>query len=277
MYYNIIKRENFFSQDYIKHHLKYLQLDLHSFKLVSSNINSSNFWVLNIDSYFFSSFLGILFLCFFKFIINNNFNREFPSKLQIFIEIIVKFIQKNIDSIFVSKEKIIYPLSLTILSWIFLMNFMDLLPVDFLPLFFKLFFGINYLRVVPTSDINVTLAISFVVFSLIIYFKIKYHGFIYFIKRLILHPFNHFFFMFFNILLEIVTLLSIPMSLSLRLLGNIYSGELVFIMISGFIPWWMQWIVNIPWSIFHILIIFLQSFIFMILTIVYLSMSIKKN
>ncbi|WDI78801.1 F0F1 ATP synthase subunit A [Candidatus Purcelliella pentastirinorum] len=273
----MIDKKKLISQDYINHHLKYLQLDLRSFKLISSSVNSSNFWIFNIDSYFFSFFLGILFILFFKFVINNSFNNKFPNKLQIIIEIIVKFIQTNINSIYIGKKELIAPLSLTILSWIFLMNFMDLLPVDLLPLFFKLFFKINYLRAVPTSDINVTLAISLVVFSLIIYSKIKYQGFIFFIKQLFLHPFNNPLFILINLLLEITTLLSIPMSLSLRLLGNIYSGELIFILISGFVPWWIQWILSVPWAIFHILIIFLQSFIFMILTIVYLSMSLKKN
>ncbi|WDR80471.1 F0F1 ATP synthase subunit A [Candidatus Purcelliella pentastirinorum] len=273
----MIDEKKLISQNYINHHLRYLQLDLRSFKLISSNINSSDFWIFNIDSYFLSFFLGVLFILFFKFVINNSFNNKFPNKLQIIIEIIVEFVQSNINSIYFGKKELIAPLSLTILSWIFLMNFMDLLPVDLLPLLLKFFFKINYLRAVPTSDINVTLAISLVVFSLIIYSKIKYQGFIVFIKQLFLHPFNNPVFILVNLLLEIVTLLSIPISLSLRLLGNIYSGELIFILISGFVPWWIQWVLNVPWAIFHILIIFLQSFVFMILTIVYLSMSLKKN
>ncbi|PLK58831.1 F0F1 ATP synthase subunit A, partial [Candidatus Palibaumannia cicadellinicola] len=133
------------------------------------------------------------------------------------------------------------------------------------------------LRVVPSTDINITLSMALGVFVLIIYYSCSTKGLITFIKDLTMQPFNHPIFIPINFILESVSLLSKPVSLALRLFGNMYAGELIFILIAGLLPWWSQWILNVPWAIFHILIITLQAFIFMILTIVYLAMASEKH
>jgi len=175
------------------------------------------------------------------------------------------------------QNALIAPLSLTVFIWVFLMNLMDLIPVDFLPFLFEKFFKFPAIRVVPSADINITLSMSLGVFSLILFYSIKIKGFIGFFKELTLQPFNHPIFFIFNFLLESVSLLSKPISLGLRLFGNMYSGEMIFILIAGFLPWWLQFFLHLPWAIFHILIISLQAFIFMVLTIVYLSIASQSH
>lgn len=264
------------SKEYIKHHLQHLQLDLFTFKLVNHNEKNFSFWILNIDSIFFSLITGFLFLIFF-YKISKNFNSSCnPSKMQMFIEIIIEFVNKNVKDICIEKIKIIAPLSLTIFVWIFLMNTIDLLPTDLSSIICYLF-GLPNIRIVPSADINISLAMSLCVFIIILFYNIKFKGTFNFIKEILFQPFNHFIFIPINIILELVSLLSKPISLSLRLFGNIYAGELIFILISGLIPWWLQSFLSLPWAIFHILVIFLQSFIFMTLTIVYLSMSSKSH
>ncbi|CAL4317442.1 F0F1 ATP synthase subunit A [Buchnera aphidicola] len=260
--------------NYIHHHLKHLKIDIRNFHFINNNTTPS-FWILNIDSIIFSFILGVSFLFFF-YIISKSVSITQPGKYQIFIELIIEFVNNNVKDIYCKKNNFIASLSLTVFIWILLMNSMDLIPIDFLPYFFHLCFGIKYLRIVPSADINVTIAISFVIFLLVIFYNIKYKGIIGFIKEFIMHPFDHYIFYFINFLLESISLLSKPISLSLRLFGNMYAGEMIFILISGFLPWWLQWILSVPWSIFHILVIFLQAFIFMTLTIVYLSLASKK-
>ncbi|WP_343183076.1 F0F1 ATP synthase subunit A [Buchnera aphidicola (Neophyllaphis podocarpi)] len=272
----IISKGIFNSQEYISHHLRHLQLDLHTFKLVDPHKIPSTFWLLNIDSIFFSFLLGLIFLLFF-YISSKNLTISSPSKLQVFLEIIINFISKNVEEIFFIKDKLIAPLAFTIFIWIFLMNLMDLVPVDLIPFIGKYYFNFSSIRLVPSADVNITLSMSIGILLLILFYSIKNKGFLGFLKELLVTPFNHPAFMIINLILESVSLLSKPISLGLRLFGNMYAGEMIFILISGLIPWWAQWILNIPWAIFHILIIFLQSFIFMVLTIVYLSMASKNH
>jgi F-type H+-transporting ATPase subunit a len=175
------------------------------------------------------------------------------------------------------QNPLIAPLSLTVFVWVFLMNLMDLIPIDFLPFISEKFFRFPAMRVVPSADINITLSMSLGVFVLILFYSIKVKGLIGFCKELTLQPFNHPVFFIFNFLLELVSLLSKPISLGLRLFGNMYSGEMIFILIAGLLPWWSQFSLNVPWAIFHILIISLQAFIFMVLTIVYLSMASQSH
>ncbi|WMY97191.1 MAG: F0F1 ATP synthase subunit A [Arsenophonus sp.] len=262
---------------YIEHHLENLQLDLHNFKLIDPlNKNEFSFWVLNIDSLFFSIFLGIIFLTLFR-IIAINATSFIPNKLQTAIEIIINFVNHFVSDIFHGKSKIIAPLALTVFVWIFMMNIMDLLPIDFLPYIAKKYLMFPTLRIVPTTDLNITISMAIDVFILIIFYNIKIKGFKNFIKELTLQPFNHPIFIPLNLILEGISFLSKPISLSLRLFGNMYAGELIFILIAALLPWWSQWILNLPWAIFHILIVTLQAFIFMILTIIYLSMASEKN
>ena len=155
------------------------------------------------------------------------------------------------------------------------MNFMDLIPVDFLPQAAQML-GVHYLRVVPSADVNITMSMSLGVFFLILFYSFKIKGPIGFAKELTLHPFHHWAFSPLNLILEGVTLLAKPVSLGLRLFGNMYAGELIFLLIAC-MPWWSQWVLSLPWAIFHILIITLQAFIFMILTIVYLSQASEEE
>jgi len=170
---------------------------------------------------------------------------------------------------FHGRNPVIAPLALTIFVWVFLMNSLKWIPVDIIPGLATLA-GLPYFKIVPTADPNGTLGLSIGVFLLIIYYSVKVKGVGGFAKELSLTPFNHPIAIPFNLFLEILGLLTKPLSLALRLFGNMYAGEVVFILIA-LLPFYLQWVLNVPWAIFHILVIPLQAFIFMVLTIVYLS------
>ncbi|HLF97576.1 MAG TPA: F0F1 ATP synthase subunit A, partial [Methylococcaceae bacterium] len=169
------------------------------------------------------------------------------------------------------RSALIAPLALTIFCWVFLMNTMDLLPVDLLPGIGELI-GLKYLRVVPSADLNATFAMSISVFFLILFYNVKIKGVTGFGKELLFHPFNHWALIPFNLLLNVVEYLAKPISLGLRLFGNMYAGEMIFLLIA-LLPWYVQPLLSFPWAVFHILIITLQAFIFMVLTVVYLSLA----
>ena len=250
------------SQDYISHHLAHLQV-------------GSGFWALNIDSLLVSVVLGIFFLWLFRKVALKS-TGGVPGKLQCAVELVVEFVDNSVRDVFHAKSRLVAPLALTVFVWVFLMNLMDLLPVDLLPHAAQLA-GIPYLRVVPTADVNVTMSMAFGVFFLIIFYSIREKGVSGFIKELTLQPLNHWSMIPVNLVLETVSLLAKPISLGLRLFGNMYAGEMIFVLIAGLLPWWSQWALNVPWAIFHILIITLQAFIFMILTAVYLSMAHEEH
>ncbi|CAI1147423.1 F0F1 ATP synthase subunit A [Serratia proteamaculans] len=249
-------------QEYIGHHLTQLQV-------------GTGFWSINLDSMFFSVVLGVLFLVVFRRVAKNA-TSGVPGKLQTAVELVVGFVDSSVRDMYHGKSKVIAPLALTVFVWVFLMNMMDLIPVDFLPTI-GTWLGLPALRVVPTADVNVTLSMALGVFILILFYSIKMKGVGGFVKELTMQPFNHPVFIPINLILEGVSLLSKPVSLGLRLFGNMYAGELIFILIAGLLPWWSQWILSLPWAIFHILIITLQAFIFMVLTIVYLSMASEEH
>jgi len=250
------------TQGYISHHLHHLQV-------------GSGFWTVNIDSMIFSVILGALFIWIFRKVAVTA-TSGVPDKLQCFVEMVVEFVDDTVKGIFHGKSKLIAPLALTVFIWVFLMNLMDLIPVDYLPYTAQVL-GIPYLRVVPSADVNITMSMALGVFALIIIYSIKMKGVSGFVKELTLSPFNHWALIPVNLALELVTLLSKPISLGLRLFGNMYAGELVFILIAGLLPWWSQWLLSVPWALFHILVITLQAFIFMVLTIVYLSMASEDH
>ena len=201
-----------------------------------------------------------------------------PGKLQAAIELVIGFVDTAVKDAFHGENKLIAPLSLTIFVWVFLMNLMDLIPVDWLPEV-GLLVGVPYLKVVPTTDINVTFAMSISVFLLTIFYSLKVKGIGGFVKEFTLHPIAPPtrgigliaapVIIAFNFTLETVGFIARPVSLSLRLFGNMYAGELIFILIAliGF----YQLPLHFMWAVFHILVITLQAFIFMMLTIVYLS------
>lgn len=268
------------STNYIKHHLTYLTYNVSEMKLGSGG----GFWTLNLDTLFFSITLGVIVSALMYFGARK-VTTGIPGKLQNFAEIMLQFADNQVKDCFHGKNNLIGPLALTIFLWVFLMNFMDILPVDVLPVLAQTG-GIHYLKVVPTNDLNLTFGLSISVFILIIFYSIKIKGPKKFIKELTLQPFNHHGFIPFNLLLEVVGLIAKPISLALRLFGNLYAGELIFILIalltlnaatssslSTATLGSAQFILALAWSIFHILVITLQAFIFMVLTIVYLSLA----
>lgn len=241
----------------------------------SAEAKMINPYTLNLDSLGITVLLGFVFLMLFKYA-SKKTTSGVPTKLQCFLEMIFEFVQDTVSSIFKVKSKLIAPLSLTVFMWIFLMNLMDLLPIDLLPEVAKNM-GVPYLRVVPSADVNVTLSMAVCIFLLIFAFSFKNIGVTGFLKSLTLHPFNHWVFIPVNFLLEGVSLLSKPISLGLRLFGNMYAGEMIFILIALLPLWYVQWVLNVPWALFHILIVTLQAFIFMVLTIVYLAMASEDD
>lgn len=274
------------STDYIKHHLDPLQV-------------GEGIWAVNIDSLGISVLLGALFIWLFSSVAKKA-TTGVPGKLQTFIEMVFGFVDTTVKESFHAKSKLIAPLALTIFVWVVLMNTMKLIPVDFLPVIagtLGMWFAADkaggfvaenstfveramdhpwsYIKAAPTTDLNTTVALALGVFVLIIYYSVKHKGLGGFIKELTMSPFNHWLLIPFNLVLELVGLIAKPLSLSLRLFGNMYAGELIFILIAMIGIWQLP--LHFPWAVFHILIILLQAFIFMMLSIVYLSMASEKH
>ena len=272
------------SGEYIKHHLTNLTFGqkvdgswgiAHS----SEEIAQMGFWAINLDSMAFSIGLGVLFLWFFRKIALKA-SYETPHGWQNFIEMLVEFIDSSVRGSFSGKNDLIAPLSLTIFVWIFLMNLMDLIAVDHIPWLASLI-GVPYLKIVSTTDPNVTFGLSLAVFALVLYYSFKMKGAGGFFAELAFHPFPKFL-MPVNLLLEGVTLIAKPISLALRLFGNMYAGEMIFILIAlmysgGWLLGIFGGFLQLGWALFHILIITLQAFIFMTLTIVYLDMASQES
>lgn len=334
--------------DYITHHLQNLTFGRHpdgSWGIAhgADEAAAMGFWAIHLDTVFWAVFLGLVFFLLFGKVARSA-NAGVPSRFQCAIEAIVEFVDTSVRESFHGTNRYIAPLALTLFVWIFFMNFMDLIPVDWLP-WAASTVGIEYQKVVPTTDINATMGMSITVFALIIVFSIRFKGVRGFLAELVFNPLNPKvlgapkvvwpFIMVFNFFLEIVSLLAKPVSLGLRLFGNLYAGELIFILIAlvftagsaGFaaglssifgehIPAWFwvaatitvcatlwlnikgrlsmkhtwlilfaellligglaflggQWL-HFGWAVFHLLVITLQAFIFMMLTIVYLSMA----
>jgi F-type H+-transporting ATPase subunit a len=269
---------------YIKHHLEHLQVQ----------VGEGAFWKLHIDSIFFKLLLATLFVVVFIRVARGARADGVPGKLQCAIEMIVEFVDGLVKETFPVKSRFVAPLAITIFCLVFLMNFMDMIPVDALPAAAHAV-GVPYLRVVPTADLSTTLGMALCVFLLIQYYAIKHKGFGKFVAEMFTAPFHAhgavgtILLAPANLLLRLIEEAVRPISLSLRLFGNMYAGELIFILIacmtlggslSSGITWVMaplQFISGFIWTAFHILVITLQAFIFMMLTIVYLSMSVQEH
>ena len=248
---------------YIQHHLTNLNTAIHHAG------EQAPFWSLNIDTLVIGGLLAGL-LMFVSWKVGRNLDAEKPTGLQNLLEAVLEFVESQVKSIFHGHNKLVGPLALTIFMWVFLMNTMDLFPVDLLPKIAS-FFGIHYLKVVPTTDLGTTFALALSVFGLIVYYNIKTKGIIGYIKMFLFHPFGKWLIPI-NIIMTTIEEVAKPVSLGLRLFGNMFAGELIFMLIA-LLPWWVQWPLGGGWAIFHILVITLQAFIFMLLTIVYLSMA----
>lgn len=245
--------ESLTTASYITHHLTNLHW-------------GEGFFTINLDTLIISWILGIIFLCVF-YTAARKATSGIPGGIQNVVEVFMEFVNQQVKDTYHGKSELVAPLALTVFVWIFLMNLMDLIPVDLLPRLAG-FVGVHHLKVVPTADPNLTLALSLSVFLLTIYYNFKVKG-LGLGKELLCSPFGPWFFPF-NLLLRLVDELAKPVSLGLRLFGNLYAGELIFILIA-LLPWYVQWPLGWVWAVFHILIIVLQAFIFMMLTIVYIS------
>lgn len=254
--------EGLTTSEYIQHHLT----NLHS---------GEGFWSLHLDTLFFSVVLGLLIFGT-MWLATRKATAGVPGKLQNFVEMVVGMVDAQVKDTFHGKSDLIAPLALTIFVWIFAMNAMDVIPVDLLPLVAS-WFGVHHLKVVPSTDLNATFAMSISVFFLIYFYSFKVKGVVGFGKEVLFAPFGKFPLLIpVNVLFRVVEDIAKPISLALRLFGNMYAGEMVFILIA-LLPWYLQWMLGAPWAIFHLLIITLQAFVFMMLTIVYLSMAHESH
>jgi F-type H+-transporting ATPase subunit a len=283
--------ETLTSSEYIRHHLQNLtfgKLSDGSWGIARSaeQAKEMGFWAINLDTMFFSLVLGALFLFFFARAAQKA-SAGVPNGLQNFVEWIIEFIDTSVRGSFTARNDMVAPLALTIFAWILLMNLMDLLPIDYLPLIAHAA-GIPFLKVVPTTDPNATFGMSIGVFVLVVYYSIKMKGLGGFVGELTLQPFGKYGLPA-NIFLEGVNLIAKPISLALRLFGNMYAGEMIFILIALMGASWAsvsfgstllfgsQIVLSLGWAIFHILIVTLQAFIFMTLTVVYLDMAHQEH
>ena len=246
---------------------------------------AAGFMAWHVDTIFFSLLLAAL-IVFVSARLTSRMTTETPGGFQNFIEAILEFVQGQVRDTFPGHNPLIAPLALTIFIWIWLMNFMDLIPVDLLPLIGH-WVGIEHMRVVPTTDLNTTLAMSSTVFLLTVFYNFKIKGPVGYLKMFLFHPFGKFLVPV-NIVMTLIEELAKPLSLALRLFGNMFAGELVFMLIAllggaaaigaGLLIWLpLQTLLDLGWLIFHLLVITLQAFIFMVLTIVYLGMASTED
>jgi len=263
------------STEYITHHLTHLKV-------------GEGFWTLHVDSIIMSVLMGVLALGLF-WAAARKATSGVPGKGQAFVEMVVEFVDTQVKEVFHLDRRFLAPLALTIFLWVFFMNAMDLLPLD-LPGKIAGLFGIHYWRAVPTADLNTTFAMSISVFFIVMFYALKVKGAGGYVHELFTAPFGaHPVLWLPNFLLNLVEMLSKPVSLAMRLFGNMYAGELVFMLIALLGASWAgftigsslsmagQVLAGAAWAIFHILIITLQAFIFMVLTIVYVTMATEHH
>jgi F-type H+-transporting ATPase subunit a len=254
--------------EYIQHHLTNLHV-------------GEGFMTWNIDTIVISLLLGAL-IIFMGMRVMARATDGVPGGFQNFVESILEFVQGQVKDSFPGHNPLIAPMALTIFMWVWLMNFMDLIPVDLLPVIGS-WLGLHYLKVVPTTDLSVPLAMALTVFMLTIFYNIKVKGPVGYLKMFLFHPFGKFAIPA-NIVMTAIEEVAKPLSLGLRLFGNMFAGELVFLLIAllggaaalgaGLLIWFpLQVVLDLGWLLFHILVITLQAFIFMVLTIVYLGMA----
>jgi len=272
------------SAEYIEHHLTNLTYGQHAdghwgFAHSAAEAAEMGFWAINLDSMLFSIGLGVLFLWSFRKAAKTA-TADVPGAWQNFVEWVIEFVDESVRGSFSGKNPLVAPLALTIFIWIFMINAMDLIPVDWLPWLAGMM-GVGHLKVVSSTDPNVTFGMSLTVFALVLYYSVKMKGLGGFLGELAFQPFPKWMAPI-NLLLEGVTLISKPLSLSLRLFGNMYAGEMIFILIAlmyggSLLTGTLGGLLQLGWAIFHILIITLQAFIFMTLTIVYLDMASQEH
>jgi len=277
--------------EYIKHHLTNLTYGQHpdgTWGMADSAAEAKEmgFMAIHVDTMFWSISLGVLFLYFFHKAARS-VSADTPSGLQNFVEWIIEFIDYNVRGSFTAKNDMVAPMALTLFIWILLMNVMDLVPIDWIPSLAQAM-GIHFMRVVPSTDINATFGLSLAIFALTLYYSFKMKGAGGFAAELTMQPFQSdniivkILFLPVNLFLEAVQLISKPVSLSLRLFGNMYAGEMLFILIAlmyggNFVLATFGGVLQWAWAVFHVLIVLLQAFIFMTLAIVYMDMAHSEH
>ncbi|CAH1076272.1 F0F1 ATP synthase subunit A [Candidatus Nitrotoga sp. 1052] len=282
--------EDLTTSAYIKHHLQNLTCSIQEGHFhcahTAEEAKAMGFWAINMDTILVSLLLGLMFLFLFSRVAKN-ISTGVPSGMQNFVEWVVEFIDSSVRGSFSGRSALVAPLALSIFAWIFLMNLMDLVPIDYISLITQPL-GIGHFKLVPTTDPNATIGMAIGVFLLVLFYSIKVKGLGGFVGELTLQPFGKFGLPV-NLFLEGVNLIAKPVSLALRLFGNMYAGEMIFILIAIMGASWVsftftstllfssQIILSLGWAIFHILIVTLQAFIFMTLTIVYLDMAHQEH
>jgi len=261
------------SAQYITHHLDNLTCGFIDGKFAiahsAEEVSKMGFWAFNLDTLIVSFLMGVVIMGTLYYAVRK-ITPGVPDKFQNFVELLIEFVETSVKSSFTGSSRLVAPLALTVVSWIFLMNLADLIPVDFIP-YLLAQAGVCHFKLVPSTDLNVTFGIALPIFGMMLFYSFREKGAKGFFKELSLQPLGKFLIPV-NLVLETVTLLSKPISLSLRLFGNMYAGEMIFILIA-LLPFWIQWSLSVPWAIFHLAIGALQAFIFMTLTIVYLDMA----
>ncbi|MBI4740670.1 MAG: F0F1 ATP synthase subunit A [Betaproteobacteria bacterium] len=244
---------------YISHHLTNLKV-------------GHGFWTVHLDTLLVSGILGlIVFLG--MAILASKATSGVPAGWQNLVEMVLSFVDQQVKDTYHGKSALVTPLAITIFIWVFAMNAMDLIPVDFLPLGLGAA-GVHYFKAVPTTDPNLTFGMSLTVFVIMIAMNFKVKGANGFMHEVFTVPFGAKLAPV-NLLFRVIEDIAKPISLSLRLFGNMYAGEMVFILIALLGVWQLP--LALPWALFHILIITLQAFVFMMLTIVYMSMASESH
>ncbi len=263
--------------EYMQHHLTNLCMG----ECDPRTHHATGFLSVHVDTLFFAAVAACV-LMLIAWRVRRALDPDAPGTLQNIVEMVVEFVSKQVEDTVPGASPVIASLALTILIWVWFMNLFDLLPIDLVPWLGGLI-GIHYVRPVPTSDINTGLGLSLTVFALILYYNIKVKGLFGYLKQFLFHPFGRFLIPV-NIVMSLIEELSKPLSLALRLFGNMFAGELVFMLIAliggaaavglGLLIWLpAQIALDLAWEIFHLLVVSLQAFIFMVLTIVYLAMA----
>lgn len=247
------------TSSYISHHLTNLKV-------------GSGFWTFHLDTLLVSGLLGLVVFGSLAMIASRA-TAGVPRGWQNFFEMVLSFVNQQVKDTYHGNHPLIAPLAITIFLWVFVMNTMDLIPVDFVPQAAHLA-GVEYLKIVPTTDPNLTFAMSITVFLIMIYMNFKVKGAAGFMHEVFTVPFGPKLAPV-NFLFRVIEDIAKPISLSLRLFGNMYAGEMVFILIALLGIWQLP--LALPWALFHILIITLQAFVFMMLTIVYMSMASESH
>ena len=254
--------------EYIQHHLTFL----------TDSVGPGAFWTINVDTLVTSFLIGVLSFGFMWLVTRKATSTGVPSKTQAFVELSIDFVNEQVKSVYNGTTKLVAPIALTTFVLTLLMNAMDFLPIDIISTGLSAM-GLHYFRFVPTADVNTTFALALSVFGLMIFYNIRIKGFGGWVHELFCAPFGKNPILWpFNVLFNIVEYISKPLSHSLRLFGNMYAGELIFLLLgmwgaTGVAGLIFGALLHLGWSIFHILIVVLQAYIFMMLAVVYIAMA----